>query len=139
MRRFSDSVKVEAKLDKSLRQILLHAEMWAKGTFVCDRCLEDFHRQMDGTYSMVYIQGDRSTVDMKKEEEIQVLSADTNYIDLDEDVRQYILLSIPQKLLCREDCQGLCPICGVNRNNASCTCRCSGDRFTMGCAEKAFP
>jgi len=37
---------------------------------------------------MVYIQGDRSTLDLKKEEEIQVLSADTNYIDLDEDVRQ---------------------------------------------------
>jgi uncharacterized protein len=77
---------------------------------------------MDKKYSMVYIQGDRSTVDLKKEEEIQVLSADTNYVDLDEDVRQYILLAIPQKLLCHENCLGICPTCGVNRNNESCTC-----------------
>jgi uncharacterized protein len=45
-----------------------------------------------------------------------------NYIDLDDDVRQYILLAIPQKLLCRDECQGFCPTCGVNKNIVSCTC-----------------
>lgn len=120
--RFRSMVKIKVGLDKSLHQILLQAKMWAEGEFVCDRCLDNFIWQMDKKYSIVYIQGDRSTIDLKKEEEIQVLSADTNYIDLDEDVRQYILLAIPQKLLCQEDCLGICPICGVNRNNESCTC-----------------
>ena len=117
----SGLIKVKAQLDKSLRQILLKSEIQAEGIFVCDRCLEDFHRQLDVTYSMVYIQGDRSTVDIKKEE-IQVLTADINYIDLDEDVRQSILLAIPQKLLCWEECKGLCPTCGVNRNTENCSC-----------------
>jgi uncharacterized protein len=120
--RFRSMVKIKVRLDKSLRQILLQAKMWAEGAFVCDRCLDNFIWQLDRKYSMVYIQGDRSTIDLKKEEEIQILSADTNYIDLDEDVRQYILLAIPQKLLCREECLGICPTCGVNRNNESCTC-----------------
>lgn len=120
--RFRSMVKVKVRLDKSLRQILLQANMWAEGAFVCDRCLDNFIWKMDKKYSMVYIQGDRSTVDLKKEEEIKVLSTDTNYIDLDEDVRQYIHLAIPQKLLCHEDCLGICPTCGVNRNNESCTC-----------------
>jgi uncharacterized protein len=71
---------------------------------------------------MMYVQGARSTVDLNTEEEIQILRADMNYIDLDDDVRQYIMLTIPQKLLCREDCQGFCPTCGVNKNIASCTC-----------------
>jgi len=115
-------IKVEAKLDKSLRQILLQSEIQAEGIFVCDRCLENFCRKLDVTYSMVYIQGNMSTVDLKKEEDIQVLSADTNYIDLDEDVRQCILLAIPQKLLCRDDCNGLCPTCGVNKNTENCSC-----------------
>jgi uncharacterized protein len=70
----------------------------------------------------MYVTDGRSTVGVKKEEEIQVLSADTNYVDLDEDVRQFVLLAVPQKLLCVEKCQGLCPICGVNRNNETCTC-----------------
>ena len=119
---FCNFINVEAKLDKSLRQIFLQAKIRVEGKFICDRCLDDFLQQMNIEYSMVYIQGDRSTVDVEKEEEIQILNADTNFIDLDEDVRQYILLTIPQKLLCREDCQGICPICGVNKNSASCIC-----------------
>jgi len=124
--RFRNIVKVKARLDKSMRQILLQAHLWAEGEFVCDRCLDSFMWQMDKKYSMMYIQGDRSTFDIKKDEEIQVLSADTNYIDLDEDVRQYILLTVPQKLLCNEDCLGICPTCGVNKNSKSCTCDTKG-------------
>jgi uncharacterized protein len=120
--RFTSTVKVKAKLDKSLHQILVLADVHAGADFICDRCLADFCRHLDTGYSMVYIQRDRSTVDAKKEEEIHVLSSDANYIDLDEDVRQYVLLTVPQKLLCREECQGLCPTCGVNRNCENCAC-----------------
>jgi uncharacterized protein len=119
---FSDKVKIKVKLDKSARQILIHTNIWSEGVFVCDRCLANFKKPVNGMYSMVYIQSDRSTIDLKKEDEVQVLSADTNYIDLDEDVRQYIFLAIPQKLLCQEECKGICPECGVNRNIESCTC-----------------
>jgi uncharacterized protein len=117
-----DVVRVQARLDKSMRQILLQSSIQAGGVFLCDRCLEDFRLQLDTAYSLVYIQGDRSTEDVKKEEEIRVLTADTNFIDLDNDVREFILLTVPQKLLCREECLGLCPACGVNKNNTRCTC-----------------
>jgi uncharacterized protein len=120
--RFNGTIKVEAKIDKSVRQIFLHAEIQAEGSFFCDRCLENFHQEMNTEYSMVYVQGARSTVGLNKEEEIHVLSSDNNYLDLDDDVRQYLLLTIPQKLLCKDDCQGFCPTCGVNKNIASCTC-----------------
>ena len=120
--RFSGIIKAEVTLDKSIGQIFLQAEIQAEGCFFCDRCLENFHQELRAAYSMMYVQQARSTVDMDKEEEMQVLRADTNYIDLDDDVRQYILLTIPQKLLCREDCQGFCPTCGVNKNTEGCTC-----------------
>lgn len=120
--RFSGVVRVDAKLDKSIGQIFLQAEIQAEGSFICDRCLENFRQELNTAYSMMYVQGARSTVDLNKEEEIQLLRADTNYIDLDDDIRQYMLLTVPQKLLCTEDCQGFCPTCGVNKNIASCTC-----------------
>jgi uncharacterized protein len=120
--RFNGTIKIEAKLDKNVRQIFLQVEIQAEGSFFCDRCLENFHKEMNTAYSMLYIQDARSTIDLNKEEEVQILTADMNYIDLDDDVRQYILLTIPQKLLCKEDCQGFCPTCGVNKNIASCTC-----------------
>jgi uncharacterized protein len=55
-------------------------------------------------------------------EEVQYLSPDMNILDLGEDVRQFLILAVPQKLLCRDDCKGLCPECGVNRNKVQCEC-----------------
>ena len=120
--RFSGVIKIEVHLDKSISQIFLQADIVAEGNFFCDRCLEKFHQELNTFYSMMYVQGARSTADLDKEEEIQILKADMNYIDLDDDVRQYLLLTVPQKLLCREDCQGFCPTCGVNKNIENCTC-----------------
>jgi uncharacterized protein len=44
-------------------------------------------------------------------------------IDLREVVREQLYLALPMKPLCREDCKGLCPVCGVNRNRETCTCQ----------------
>ena len=44
-------------------------------------------------------------------------------IDLDEVVREQIYFSLPMKSLCREDCRGLCPVCGINLNKEECKCR----------------
>ena len=68
--RFDGTIKIEAKLDKNVRQIFLQVEIQAEGSFFCDRCLENFHKEMNTTYSMLYIQGARSTIDLNKEEEV---------------------------------------------------------------------
>jgi uncharacterized protein len=44
-------------------------------------------------------------------------------IDVAEEVRQVITISVPLKLLCKEECKGLCPRCGKNRNVELCDCR----------------
>jgi uncharacterized protein len=44
-------------------------------------------------------------------------------IDLKEVVREQLYLALPMKPLCQEDCKGLCPVCGVNRNRETCTCQ----------------
>jgi uncharacterized protein len=43
-------------------------------------------------------------------------------VDLTPEIRESILLEIPQKPLCRADCKGLCPVCGIDRNNQICNC-----------------
>ena len=44
-------------------------------------------------------------------------------VDLSEIVREQFYLALPMKPLCREDCKGLCPVCGKNRNREACTCQ----------------
>ena len=45
------------------------------------------------------------------------------HFNLDELIREDILLSLPTKILCREDCKGLCPYCGTNLNEKQCGCK----------------
>ncbi len=120
--RFGPEIRVAVKLEKSSRQIYLRSDMRTAATFICDRCLENFDRKIDAVYSIVYVSNGRTMAGAGKEEEVHVIPADASYIDLDEDIRQYVLLAVPPKLLCTEECRGLCPLCGINRNRETCSC-----------------
>jgi uncharacterized metal-binding protein YceD (DUF177 family) len=64
--RFCSVIKVEVNLDKNIGQIFLQAKIQAEGSFFCDRCLENFRQELNTAYSMIYVQGARSTVDLNK-------------------------------------------------------------------------
>jgi uncharacterized protein len=115
------SVEVEARLEKTRTQVYLTAELKARGSFSCDRCLAEFTRDLSPRYRMTYL-FDAGEADQFDPAEVQVISPSLTVIDITEDVRQTLLLSIPLKLLCRDDCAGLCPTCGANRNTVSCSC-----------------
>ena len=119
--RFTREVCVEAALENTSRQLYVQAEFKTGGVFTCDRCLEEFEREVSSRFGIVYVAEGRAEV--IEDEDMRVLSPDANYIDLDEDVRQYAILALPQKTLCTEDCAGLCPTCGTNLNRARCECR----------------
>jgi uncharacterized protein len=51
-------------------------------------------------------------------------------LDLTEAIKQYALLAIPMKPLCRQDCRGLCPNCGHNLNEGPCDCREAGPNLS---------
>lgn len=122
-KRFSQTVHVDVSVEKSNRQLLVQVVTRCSGSFVCDRCLDEFEQKVESHYSVLYVQGQAAPEDSEEtEEEVQYLPADANMIDLGEDVRQYLILSLPLKTLCKEDCAGLCPVCGINRNKAKCSC-----------------
>ncbi|HIQ59529.1 MAG TPA: DUF177 domain-containing protein [Candidatus Merdivicinus intestinavium] len=84
---------------------------------VCDRCLEPFEREEAMTFSHTLVQQLESDAD----EEEYVLCPGGE-LDLDELVRTDVLLALPTKVLCSEDCKGLCEQCGQNLNFGSCKC-----------------
>ncbi len=120
---YKGHLRVQATLEKGRRQMLLRVSAAAGAEFICDRCLDTFTRKLETKYIIVYAPGDRSMAGVQNESnEIQILSPDMNFIDLDEDVRQYLVLDVPQKLLCSEECEGICPQCGARKNTAHCHC-----------------
>jgi uncharacterized protein len=56
------------------------------------------------------------------EDELDLSVFDGEAIDLDELVREELLLAVPTHLLCQENCKGVCPTCGVDRNTTDCVC-----------------
>ncbi len=119
---FHGKVSAEAILQKSPRQVFLRVVAEANATFQCDRCLDSFEKHLKTGYEILYITENQPDGEPDDRTEVQVISPDTNYLDLDDDVRQYLVLSVPQKLLCSNECQGLCPTCGKNKNHEPCVC-----------------
>ena len=118
---FSENVEVKVVLEKAAKQIFLKAGIRASGVFACDRCLGSFNASLASSYRMNYVMEETEGAGLDPAE-VQYLAPGLTIIDLSEDVRQTILLSVPLKLLCSEACKGLCPHCGKNLNNGSCTC-----------------
>jgi uncharacterized protein len=55
-------------------------------------------------------------------EDLNIAVFDGEGIELDDLVREELLLALPVNVLCREDCKGLCPVCGIDRNLSNCQC-----------------
>jgi uncharacterized protein len=121
--RFDGTVDVSVDLEKTHREILLKAHARCEGVFTCDRCLDVFRRPMEVEYELIYLLTPQEPARKSEEQvEVQVLSHDTNIIDIGEDARQFLLLQLPIKMLCKDDCAGLCPSCGTNLNRGACDC-----------------
>jgi uncharacterized protein len=119
---FTHPVNVTAVLDKAQHQIYLKTEIATSARFSCDRCVEEFERPLAARINMLYVYDGDKTVE-RDTDEVHVIAPDTVIIDLTEDVRQMVELSVPLKLLCKEECKGLCPRCGTNLNRGSCACK----------------
>ncbi|HCI59379.1 MAG TPA: nucleic acid-binding protein [Ruminococcus sp.] len=82
----------------------------------CDRCSTDFTREMDMLFEHKLAQ---TLVDDGNDDYIETPDFK---LELDDIVISDILLSLPQKNLCKDDCKGLCQICGKNLNEGDCSC-----------------
>jgi len=107
-------------LNKFDDQIILDVSVTSEANFECDRCSADFKRNVSGEYRMVYLL--RSVENADSDSDITYLHPDTDKIDIVNDVRDYLILSVPMKKLCKEECAGLCIKCGKDLNEGACDC-----------------
>jgi uncharacterized protein len=118
---FRGDVDVSVILERTGRQLFMKAEVSATGWFTCDRCTELFSMPLRAKYRMYYV-WDEGDADLYDPSEVQVIPAGLPLIDLADDVRQTVMLTVPLKLLCKDECKGLCPHCGTDLNKGTCTC-----------------
>ncbi len=95
----------------------------------CSRCLEPYRLPVDAALDLRYLPASELP-SSEGEHQVAEDDVDCSYyqddqIDLTGLLREQFYLALPMKPLCRDDCRGLCPQCGTNRNTGTCECESS--------------
>ena len=117
---YDKKVKVDVILRKSIRQYYLDIDCSTEKKSVCDRCLSEFYMKLNCSFKLVYTY-DQSFAHPNYDEVKFLMFHDTE-IKIDDDVRQMLILAVPMKSLCNDECKGLCVSCGMNLNHSICSC-----------------
>lgn len=106
-------------------QIRIFGTFHTRLELTCARCLETVVEEVSKDFDLIY----RPMTSIRKDEEIRLNLDDTDVAFFEGDglfladvLAEQVTLSLPMKVICRSDCRGLCPHCGVNLNQEECRC-----------------
>jgi uncharacterized protein len=103
------------RVTRTPQGILLQADLHAQTELECVRCLTGFEQTLNINFTELYAFSQRYVTDSG------LLMPETGIIDLHPVLREYAMLEIPISPLCKPNCKGLCPICGNNLNESTCS------------------
>jgi uncharacterized protein len=117
---------VRVKVSKAADKFLVQGTIRGGIRIRCDRCLEPFHKKVESQLHVTLVVpregSDQEEIELLDEDmEVDFVKGDA--VDLSDVIREQIYLSLPMRSICKENCRGLCPVCGANLNETSCPCR----------------
>lgn len=112
-------------LNGSLGEIRMQGDLRAEMEGICDRCLEPAKYSVENHFDLVYMPAEEAAAG--GEDEVDEAGVEVGYYEgsglaLNDVLREVILLALPMRLTCTDDCRGICPTCGQNRNQGDCGC-----------------
>jgi uncharacterized protein len=128
-------VSLTGKVTKDAQKVRLVGRLQTTLETDCGRCLEPFSIPVDAPIDLMFLPeepavgdpaaktGDDDVELEVREDDIGVTFYKGDAIDLGDVMREQFYLALPMKPLCKPDCQGICPVCGGNRNRERCACR----------------
>jgi uncharacterized protein len=104
----------DVRLSRNREGLLLQVNVTAKVAAICSRCIADFFMPVSTEFEELY------QFPSRHREETDLVLPENGYLDLIPLYREYLILALPIKRLCKTDCKGLCVICGANLNETVC-------------------
>ncbi len=111
-----DNLSGEINFSRTSEGVLAQAAFSASTESTCGRCLDTVQQALESTFSELF------TLPSHADKDTELILPANGKIDFAPILRDYMLLEVPINSICRQDCQGLCPNCGINRNKESCDC-----------------
>lgn len=101
---YTDPLTMEGTVEKGTGVLTFRGTLHGRTELVCGRCL------------------DKTPSELEKDFELYYETEGKDSIDATDDLRELLILDQPIAFFCKEKCLGLCPKCGINRNQSSCSC-----------------
>ena len=124
--RLVSDAAVRGRASRKGDEVRLRGEIRTEVELLCGRCLAPERTPLAVEFDTSFVPQE---VEAVKAENVELLKEDLllsayegGAVDLDELVREQVLLALPSRHLCREDCKGLCQKCGANLNENQCSC-----------------
>jgi uncharacterized protein len=113
------ALRFSGVLESVVDGILVRGTLSAPLVLSCARCLRDVHEDVSTEVVELFSPPERVDADDELEEGYELVD---EKIDLDTLLRDALVPAVPYQPLCRPDCAGLCPTCGIDRNDGDCDC-----------------
>ena len=120
-----EAAEIRGRFRRKGEEVELRGELEGKVGAACDRCLQPVEIPVRSEFRERFVPAVSWRAEPQhelQEEDLNLAVFDGEAIELDDLVREELLLAVPAHVLCREDCKGLCPVCGIDRNRSSCQC-----------------
>jgi len=117
---------VSGNIRQKDRRVKVSGRVAARVRIECDRCLKPVELPVDSRFTLEYMTAEdyqAQQVDELTEANLDLSIFDGEVIDIDELVTEELLLAVPDHVLCNDNCKGICPVCGVDRNSVGCECQ----------------
>lgn len=125
--RFLEPLRISVDVVSEYGYIKADGHVATKGVFNCSRCLAEYKSDLVSTFTIYYSKGEVDQPDDEDEVELEERDLITvgysgDEIDLSIEAVEQVLLEVPYKPLCSDECKGLCPTCGIDLNSGICSC-----------------
>ena len=126
--RLASPITVSLDITRNGDNLFLTGRATVNAVLECARCLEEYSYTLEGPIGLVVVvgedkEGGGSGEGDQEDESLVRVPGGSRYIDLADEIRSELLVRIPIKPLCTEECKGLCSTCGTNLNCDKCSCQ----------------
>ena len=122
-------VSVEGRIRRQDGEVELRGKLATKVAVACDRCLKSVELPVEVAFKERFVPAVAWRGEEQHElaqEDLDLSVFDGEAIDIDELVKEELLLAVPDHVLCSEGCKGNCGVCGANKNSVECGCESRG-------------
>lgn len=122
---FSTPVEYSLKVHRSGKALRVQGYVHCGLSLVCARCLERFSYNVDTKVDFELVPKEMAPKEVELElerDDLDVHYYESEELDIIDIIQEEVILSIPMRAICKEDCKGLCERCGGNRNLGECKC-----------------